>query len=175
MESVEKLENIKSNEWEELEEDTQKDRFLTFGIESENYGIEVEYVTEIIGMQDVTEVPSMPHYIKGIINLRGKIIPVMDVSLRFGKKEKIYDDRTCIIVMDKQDLTIGLIVDKVCEVSRIQETTFPPCHEKGNNYFIKGIGNVESGIKLLIDWDKLLLEEENTQGSYEGGKKHEMV
>ena len=82
-----------------LEEDTQKGRFLTFSLDKESYGIEIKYVTEIIGLQEITEVPELPDYIKGIINLRGKIIPVMDIRLRFKKSEKEYNDRTCVIVL----------------------------------------------------------------------------
>jgi len=78
-----------------MEEDTQKDRFLTFQLGKESYGIEIRHVTEIIGIQPITEVPEMPEYIKGIINLRGKIIPVMDVRLRFKKEPREYNDRTC--------------------------------------------------------------------------------
>ncbi len=104
---------------EELEEDTQKGRFLTFLIGKETYGIEIIYVTEIIGIQAITEMPETPDYLKGIINLRGKIIPVMDVRLRFGKQPREYDDRTCVIVIDLSGISMGLIVDSVSEVLSI--------------------------------------------------------
>jgi len=71
----------------EMEEDTQKDKFLTFSMGRESYGIEIQYVTEIIGIQAITEVPELPSYVKGIINLRGKIVPVMDVRLRFKRSQ----------------------------------------------------------------------------------------
>lgn len=144
------------------EEDTQKDKFLTFVIGSEVYGIEIKYVTEIIGIQPITEVPEMPDYIKGIINLRGKIIPVMDMRLRFKKSFKAYNDRTCIIVIDIQKISIGFIVDGVSEVLTILETEIvaPPDLGKGKNKYVKGIGKANDEVKLLLDCNKLLNEEE---------------
>lgn len=147
--------------WEE--EDTQKDKFLTFSLGNEFYGIEIKHVTEIVGMQPITEVPELPLYIRGIINLRGKIIPVMDVRLRFKKPLMDYNDRTCIIVIDIRDVTIGLIIDSVSEVMSIPEADIvpPPEVSKGlSNKFIKGIGKFGSDVKLILDCDKLLNEEE---------------
>lgn len=139
-------------------EDAQKGKFLTFCIGNEFYGIEIKYVTEIIGLQPITEIPEMPEYIKGIINLRGKIIPVMDVRLRFRKPFREYNDRTCIIVIEVQDVSVGLIVDTVSEVISIsdEEIVAPPNVTKEGNKYIKGIGKVGSDVKLLLDSDKLL-------------------
>jgi purine-binding chemotaxis protein CheW len=144
------------------EEDTQKDKFLTFSIGSEFYGIEIRYVTEIIGIQAITEVPELPNYIRGIINLRGKIIPIMDVRLRFKKPIKEYNDRTCVIVVDIKDVSIGLIVDSVSEVMSIADSDIvpPPDINKYGNKYIKGIGKTGSDVKLLLDCDKLLNEDE---------------
>lgn len=145
----------------EVEEDTQKDRYLTFLLGSECYGIEIKYVTEIIGIQAITEVPELPEYIRGIINLRGKIIPVIDVRIRFKKEKKEYDDRTCIVVVDIKDLSIGLIVDSVAEVLTIpeQDIVDPPQVNRGsNNKYIKKIGKVGSTVKLLLDCEKLLTD-----------------
>lgn len=146
----------------EQEEDTQKDRFLTFQVGNEVYGIEIKCVTEIIGIQPITEVPELPAYIIGIINLRGKIIPVMDVRLRFKKEEVEYNDRTCIIVVDIEGVSIGLIVDNVSEVLSIpeEEIVAPPDVKNGGNRYIKGIGKVEEQVKLLLDCDRLLHEQE---------------
>ncbi|MCR3921144.1 MAG: chemotaxis protein CheW [Firmicutes bacterium] len=146
----------------DTEEDTQKDKFLTFSVGNEAYGIEIKYVTEIIGIQPVTEVPELPNYIRGIINLRGKIIPVMDVRLRFKKEFLEYNDRTCVIVVDINDLSVGLIVDSVAEVMSIPETEIvePPQVSKSSNKFIKGIGKVGNEVKLLLDCNKLLSEDE---------------
>lgn len=149
-------------EIEEDVEDTQRGRFLTFILGEESYGIDIKYVTEIIGLQPVTEVPEMPDYIRGIINLRGKIIPVMDVRLRFKKPFKEYNDRTCVIVIDIGDISIGLIVDSVSEVLTIpdEEIVPPPEINKTGNKYIRGIGKVGSEVKLLLDCNKLLNEEE---------------
>jgi purine-binding chemotaxis protein CheW len=145
------------------EEDTQKGKFLTFTLGNEAYGLEIKYVTEIIGVQEITEVPELPQYIRGIINLRGKIIPVMDVRLRFKKPFKEYNDRTCIIVVDIKELSVGLIVDAVSEVMTIneQDVVLPPDFNKGfSNKYIKGIGKVGSEVKLLLDCSKLLNDDE---------------
>lgn len=149
----------------DFEEDTLKGRFLTFAIGNESYGIEVRYVTEIVGIQKITEIPELPEYVKGIINLRGKIIPVMDVRLRFKKEPKEYNDRTCVIVIDIKDMSIGLIVDTVSEVITIPEEDIvvPPEMNRGfNNRYIKDIGKVGNDVKLLIDCEKLLSEDELT-------------
>lgn len=146
----------------EEEEDTQKGKFLIFSIGNEFYGIEIMYVTEIIGIQEITEIPELPNYIKGIINLRGKIIPVMDVRLRFKKETRDYNDRTCIVVVDMKDISIGLIVDSVSEVISIDDENIvpPPELNKVTNRYIKGIGKVSGDVKLILDCDKLLNDEE---------------
>lgn len=148
-----------TSELELQQEETQKDKYLTFVVEKEYYGIEIEYVTEIIGIQSITEVPDLPGHIRGIINLRGKIIPVMDVRLRFGKEFREYDDRTCIIVIDSENILIGLIVDSVCEVMSIpkEEIVVPPDLNQSENKFIKGIGKTGSEVKLILDCEKLLM------------------
>lgn len=146
----------------EEEEDTQKGRFLTFSLEEESYGIEIKYVTEIVGIQAITQVPELPGYLKGIINLRGKIIPVMDIRLRFKKESVDYNDRTCIIVIDIEDRCVGLIVDNVSEVLRIEEENIvdPPQLTQTGSRYIKGIGRVGNDVKLLLDCAKLLTEDE---------------
>ena len=144
------------------EEDTQKGRFLTFHVGNEVYGIEICYVTEIIGIQAITEVPDLPDYIKGIINLRGKIIPVMDVRLRFKKEFQEYNDRTCVIIIDTHEISIGLIVDGVSEVIYIPDEDIvpPPQMNHFQNRYIKAIGKVGNDVKLLLDCEKLLNGEE---------------
>jgi purine-binding chemotaxis protein CheW len=147
----------------EMEEDTQKGRYLTFALGEETYGIEIRHVTEIIGIQTITQLPELADYIKGIINLRGKIIPVMDVRLRFKKVYREYTDRTCIIVININDILIGLIVDSVSEVISIaeQDIVEPPQMNKGTyKKYIKSIGKVGNDVKLLLDCERLLLEEE---------------
>jgi purine-binding chemotaxis protein CheW len=149
---------------EQGHEDTQKGKFLTFSVGNEYYGIEIKYVKEIIGgIQAITEVPELPEYVKGIINLRGTIIPVMDIRLRFKKEPKDYNDRTCIVVVNMKDILIGLIVDAVSEVLTIleQDIVAPPSgHKSFQNRYIKGIGKVGNEVKLLLDCNKLISDEE---------------
>lgn len=150
------------NDIEDIEEDTQKGKYLTFILDNESYGIGINNVTEIIGIQPITLVPELPDYIKGIINLRGKIIPVMDVRLRFKKSFREYNDRTCIIVVDMNDLSIGLIVDSVSEVLIIldQDIVPPPNLNKISNRYIRGIGKIDKEVKLLLDCDKLISDDD---------------
>jgi purine-binding chemotaxis protein CheW len=146
----------------EEEEDTQKGKFLTFSLGNEFYGLEICFVTEIIGIQPVTEVPEVPEYVRGIINLRGKIIPVMDVRLRFKKPFREYNDRTCVVVVEIRDVSVGLIVDSVSEVLSIRDEDIvsPQELKAAQNRYIKGIGKVGADIKLLLDCDRLLNDEE---------------
>lgn len=148
---------------QEIVEDTQKGRFLTFAIGEEVYGIEIKNVTEIISIQRITEAPELPDYIKGIINLRGKIIPVLDVRLRFKKESKEYSERTCIIVVKIGDNSVGLIVDSVAEVTTITENNIVPPPDVNTGYFnkyIKGIGKVGNDVKLLLDCSRILSDED---------------
>lgn len=147
----------------EVDEDTQKGKFLTFSVGNENYGIEIKFITEIIGIQEITEVPELPDYIKGIINLRGKIIPVIDVRIRFKKEAVEYNDRTCIIVIDIKGVAVGLIVDTVSEVLTIDDENIvpPPDIKNGfHNKYVSGIGKVGNSVKLLLDCGKLLSDDE---------------
>jgi len=151
----------------ELElEDMLKDRYLTFSIGQEIYGVEVRYVIEIVGIKtiaEITEIPELPEYVKGIINLRGKIIPVLDLRLRFRKEPKDYDDRTCVIVIDIMGKYVGLIVDSVAEVTTIpeEEVDEPPRLSKGfSNKCVKKIGKVGSEVRLLLDCEMLLSEDD---------------
>ena len=153
------------NKIDGLEEDTQKDKYLIFSIGNQSYGIDIEYVIEIIGIEPITEVPELPDYVKGVINLRGKIIPVMDVRLKFKKEPKEYDDRTCIIVVEISNISIGLIIDRVLDVVNIDEKNISPqpktnSNKDNTNKYIKGIGKVQKEVKLLIDCYKLLEEDE---------------
>jgi purine-binding chemotaxis protein CheW len=147
----------------DYEEDDISGRFLTFFIEHEIFGIELRNVLEIVGIQPITEVPEMPDYFKGIINLRGKIIPVMDIRLRFKKPEKAYTDRTCVIIVCFAGISIGLIVDSVSEVLTIPDEDIaekPEINSKGSRGYIKNIGKIGDEVALLLDCDMLLNEEE---------------
>lgn len=147
---------------DEQEEDTQKGKFLTFSLGEESYGIDIMYVTEIVGIQPITVVPELPDFIKGIINLRGKIIPVMDARLKFKKEPKDYNDRTCIIVIDILELSIGIIVDAVAEVLNINDDNIvpPPNLNTTGRKYIKSVGKSEDNVILILDCEKLLSENE---------------
>jgi purine-binding chemotaxis protein CheW len=144
-------------------EDTQKDKYLTFHLADEDYGIEIRYVIEIIGIQRITDVPDMPAFIRGVINLRGKVIPVMDVRARFNLPDREYDDRTCIIVVDVDGTEVGLVVDEVSEVADIPESNVEPppkTGKGGGNNYIQGMGKINKTVKILLDVHKLLFSEE---------------
>jgi len=149
-------------------EDTMKDRYFTFKIGDEEYGIEIMYVIEVIGIQKITEVPDMPIFVKGVINLRGQVIPVMNVRSRFGMEEHEYDERTCIVVVTIKDSAIGLVVDMVSDVIDIPEANVDPppkISRKPGNRFIKGLGKIDNQVKILLDVQKLLYDEELEQVS----------
>ena len=139
-------------------DDNQEGLYLTFSIGDDTFGIGIRYVREIIGIQPITVIPEFPEHIKGVINLREKIIPVMDVRLRFGKPAQEYDGRTCIIVVNIHDTSIGLIVDRVAEVIAIPNTQIasPPEINQREVSYIEGFGKVGGGIKILLDCDVLL-------------------
>lgn len=166
-----------------IEHITQKDKYVTFKSGNEYYGLKIEYVNEIIGFQDITEVPESEDYIKGLINLRGKIIPVIDVRLRFKQEPFAYNDRTCIIVINVKDLVVGLIVEKIAEVVEITEGNIlqSPTIGKGDktqNKYVYAIGKVGDKVKLLLDPERLLndedlsaAEEANSQNLIEEGEE----
>jgi len=154
-------ENSDDDLWDE-DEDTQKDKYLTFHLADEDYGLDIACVTEIIGIQKITVVPNMPDCVKGVINLRGKVVPIMDVRRRFEIADRDYDERTCIIVAEINDTSVGLVVDKVNEVLDIPEDRIePPPQTGGKPYsaYIKGMGKVDGGVKILLDINSLLLDE----------------
>jgi len=145
------------------EEDSLEDKYLTFALNDEEYGIEIRYVTEIIGMQNISQVPDVNDFVKGVINLRGKVIPVIDIRLRFHLKERVYDNRTCIIVINIDEQVVGVIVDRVMEVLNIPrgEVEAPPKIMAGrSSHFIQGMGKVGERVKMLLDANKLILIEE---------------
>ena len=148
------------------DEDAQKDKYLTFHLAGEDYGIEIKYVTEIIGIQKITEVPDMPDFVKGVINLRGKVIPVMDVRVRFHLASRDYDERTCIIVVDINETSVGLVVDEVREVANIPEAQVEPPPATGSgtgSRYIQGMGKLDDEVKIILNVSQLLYEEELAQ------------
>ncbi len=145
---------------------TQQNKYVTFRSGKEYFGLKIEYVNEIVVYQEITQVPETPEYIKGLINLRGKIIPVIDVRTRFKMEPVEYNDRTCIIVVRLQEMVIGLIVEQIAEVVEIlpEDILDPPVlgkEEKSvENRYVYGIGQVGNSVKLLIDPEKLLKDED---------------
>jgi purine-binding chemotaxis protein CheW len=134
--------------------DTIADMYLTFDLGQEEYGVSIAGVTEIVGMQRIMPIPDMPRYLRGVINLRGKVIPLMDVRLRFDMPERDYDERTVIIVMDVEDAPVGLIVDGVREVREIPADQIDrrgQVGRHGGRSVIAGIGQVGDQVAVLLD------------------------
>ena len=138
-------------------------KYLTFSLADEEYGIGILKIKEIIGMMPVTTVPQTPEFVKGVINLRGKVIPVVDLRLRFKMESIDYTERTCIIVVEiegQSDIVlIGIVVDSVSEVLNIKSEDIentPTFGAKLNTDYILGMAKMEGGIKILLDIDKIL-------------------
>jgi purine-binding chemotaxis protein CheW len=142
-------------------------KYLTFQLAEEGYGIGILKVREIIGMLPVTPVPQTPHFLKGVINLRGQVIPVVDLRLKFGLMEEEYTERTSIIVVEVKGLSnnipIGIVVDTVSEVINITSGEIEPPPDFGatiNTSYILGMAKTESGVKILLNIDQVLSAEE---------------
>ncbi len=136
-------------------------KVLTFYIGDQVYGIEIPYVIEIIGVPPITVVPGVPDYIKGIINVRSKIVPVVNIRSRFGKEEIEFNDRTCIIIISTGDVSVGVIVDSVADVISVTEnhvSKTPELNNVNTSKFIKYILEMDDGIKLVLDVSKLIDE-----------------
>lgn len=147
------------------QQDSLKEKYVTFMSGHEYFGLKIEYVNEIIVLQEITAIPESEDYIKGLINLRGKIIPVIDVRLRFKQEPIEYTDRTCIIVINVQSTVVGLIVEKIAEVVEIPEENLLPSPSIGHNdktrdRYVYAIGKVGDSVKLLLDPDKLISDED---------------
>jgi len=145
----------------------QQNKYVTFKSGNEYFALKIEYVNEIIVYQEITEIPESDDYIKGLINLRGKIIPVIDVRIRFKQEPMEYTDRTCIIIVNVNDIVVGLIVEKIAEVVEIKEEDIlpPPSiviggEEKVQNKYVYAIGKVGDSVKLLVDPDRILKDED---------------
>lgn len=133
-------------------------KYLTFMLDDEEYGIEILKVREIIGIMDITKVPQTPEFVEGVINLRGKVIPVIDLRSKFGLDRAEYNDQTCIIVVDV-GMMMGIIVDTVQEVHDIPSGSIEPPPKLGGSVdtsFILGMGKVKDDVKILLDIDKVL-------------------
>ena len=137
-------------------------KVMTFYIGDQIYGIEIQYVTEIIEMQHITKVPHVPPYIKGIINVRSKVVPIVDIRTRFGKEEIPYTNRTCTIILSYNDISVGIIVDSVADVEDIHShdiSATPENRSVNTNSFIQYMIRSGDDVKLILDVGKLLDDE----------------
>ncbi len=142
-------------------------KYLTFNLGDEGYGLEILKVQEIIGIQTITKIPRTPAYVKGVINLRGKVIPVVDLRSKFDMEELEFTRETCIIVVqvvrNDTSLVMGIIVDEVSEVLDIssgQIEAAPTLGTSVDTHFIMGMAKTENAVKILLDIDRVLSLEE---------------
>jgi purine-binding chemotaxis protein CheW len=138
-------------------------KYLTFGLGNESYGLEILKVREIIGLMDITAVPRTPAFVKGVINLRGKVIPVVDLRLKFDMTEARRTEETCIIVVQVGSIEVGILVDKVSEVMNIDGKDIEDAPSFGTNVdtaFILGMGKAGGKVTILLDIGRVLLAEE---------------
>lgn len=153
----------KHDEIEADEIDSISEKYLTFLIDKQYYAYHINDVREIIEMQDIIPVPEFPEYAKGIINLRGSLIPIIDVRLRFCKKERDYNERTCIIILDLKTIEVGFIVDTVDEVMDIEKeniSAVPKLSDSKTRKFIEGVGKTPQKIVMILNAQKMLNSEE---------------
>lgn len=144
-------------------------KFLTFSLNSEEYGLEILKLKEIIGITTITPIPKTPDFVKGVINLRGKVIPIIDLRLKFAMPQEAYTDRTCIIVVEiktghkdaaeSATREIGVVVDNVSEVMNIKKENIDAAPSFGgsvNAEYVLGMAKVDGGVKILLDIDTVL-------------------
>lgn len=148
-------------------------KYLAFALGNERYGVEILKVQEIIGVIKITEVPQAPGHIKGVINLRGKIIPVVDLRLKIGMEEREYDEKTCFIVVNTvlqgRPLAVGVVVDTVLEVLSLESRHIQNAPQYGNaieSDFILGLGRVNDNVVILINIDQALNDDANSLGNF---------
>lgn len=153
-------------EFEEIAEDNDSQNFLAFYLDNKNYGFPILKINEVIVLPEITPMPKTPAYMKGVINLRGQIIPIIDLRLALSMEEVEYDKQTCVIIVKVQiqhsEKMVGFIVDCVSEVFEIlgSEIETPPNYgEESDKGFLKGIGKVKDKIIMLLDIDEILSKE----------------
>ncbi len=149
--------------------------FLTFHVEGEEYAVSVGHVTEIVRLQKTFAMPDVPAYIRGVINLRGKVIPLLDVRNRFGLPEAAYTDRTVIVVLEVDETASGLLVDGVSEVAEIAPDQIEPvtCSKvRGRKSMVKGMGKRASGVSFILDVNSLLDVEARADARARNEVKH---
>lgn len=141
--------NIKSTQ-----KDMESEKYLSFITSDVEYAVNIKYVTDIIKLLPITFLPKLPPYIKGIINLRGKIIPIVDIRMRFGKESIEYTEAACIIVMEYTNIVVGILVDSVAEVSDIKTSDImspPKQNNSEQNSFVSGISNQDGIVRLILN------------------------
>ncbi len=147
-------------DFDDEDEDTQKDKYLTFRIGGEFYAMEIKFVSEIVILNtEITKVPDMERFYRGVINLRGRIIPVMDMRLRFGMPEINYDEKTCIVVVNIDEKLTGLVVERVSEVLDIPESEMVEALTLGKHKaadFVRAMGKSGDNVKIVLDVKKLI-------------------
>ncbi len=144
----------------DLENDTSAEEYLTFILDNETYGMEILHVLEIISAVSITRIPFTDNCVKGVINLRGKVIPVIDLGVRFGMSPVEETDETCIVVVQVEDTVVGLYVDRVSDVIFINNNQIddPPLFDAGgNSNFVQGIGKIEGKAAILLNMKNVLL------------------
>jgi purine-binding chemotaxis protein CheW len=137
-----------------IKKDAETEKYLSFYSTDVEYAVNIKYVTDIINLLPITFLPKIPKYIKGIVNLRGKIIPVIDIRMRFGKETIDYTESACIIVMEYSDITVGILVDAVAEVSDIETASImtpPKSNSTDASRFVSGISQKNNKVKLIIN------------------------
>jgi purine-binding chemotaxis protein CheW len=162
------VKNVQNSVEEKISDETESEngidqKYLTFWTDGELFGIPISDVVQIISIQEITPLPDFPEYAKGVINLRGNIIPAIDIRLRFGKPEVEYNENTCIIVTRIEDAYMGFIVDSVDEVTDIEDddiTPAPKVSKDVTNKYLMGIGQIGERVVLLLDVGKVLTENE---------------
>ena len=147
------------NNNEEILDSKIDDLYMVFVINNQKYALSSKYITEIIEILPITKVPFLPEYMKGIINLRSTIIPVMDARMRFGMEPIEYSEKTCIIIIENEANKIGLIVDAVNEVLTIPPKQIMEYTKEKNDLkesFVNGISQINNDIQLILDCDSLV-------------------
>lgn len=160
---IEKQEMLhKAQEDSKKDEENEITKALTFYIGDQIYGIEIPYLIEIIGVPHITIVPGVPNYIKGIINVRSKVLPVINVRSRFGKEEVEFNERTCTIIVAVGEVSVALIVDEVLDVLSVtaaRKSEMPNLNNVNVNRFIDYILEMPDGVKLILDIRKLIYDD----------------
>jgi purine-binding chemotaxis protein CheW len=156
-------EGFEDEDLESLEDEKElANKFLIFSIGEKDFGLKIQDITEIVGIIPITEIPNMPIFIKGIVNLRGKGIPVIDARLRFGNPPVEYNDKTVIIILNFLEQYYGLIVDGVKEVTLIPNEWIEPSIDfkiNGNSQFVEGLAKIDERVKVLLNTGKILTAE----------------